>query len=90
VPFSSELRKVAFRYGETKRKKGIHSKCGSCSRNESRLLYRNVRDLIVLLRTLCRAMNGLLSGLGGLAILSIRAPDQILKCRLLREAARCT
>jgi integrase len=41
VPFSNELRKVPFRYGETKRKKGIHSKCVSCSRNGSKLLYRN-------------------------------------------------
>jgi integrase/recombinase XerD len=47
IPFSAELRKVLFRYGQLKDKRGLHSSFMFCSRTGSRLMYRNVyRDLI--------------------------------------------
>jgi integrase/recombinase XerD len=53
IPFSGELRKVLFRYGQLKEKWGVQSSFVFCSRDGNRLMYRNVyRDLINLCRRL--------------------------------------
>jgi integrase/recombinase XerD len=47
VPFSTELRKILFRYGQFKDKQGLTHKYVFASREGTKLMYRNIyRDLI--------------------------------------------